>query len=99
MNKIQKINIIKGWLQRFGDSDGETFSIIVITATETWDILMQYDYDVDGDRLLPFNLCYKSFKHMWDIHLEDRIEIELDEIIEQLNGKIWKFIINIINVF
>ncbi len=85
MNKKQKVNYIKAWLQRFGERDNETFYIEVKMEEETWLLALQYDYDFDGDRISSFDWCWKSFKHVGDTYISDRNKKELDEIIRKLN--------------
>jgi hypothetical protein len=86
ISKHKKINGIKAWLQMFGERDNECFSIEVKTPTETWDISMQYNYDLeDGYPIEPMDWCRRSFKHVGDNAIRDRSDKELDEIIECLN--------------
>ena len=80
MNKEQKVNYVKCWLQKFGNRDNETFNI----QLEKWRISMQYDYDLEGYRIIPMNWCCSSFKHVHNNSLEDRTEDELTEIIKIL---------------
>ena len=71
----------------FGERDNETFNIDVDLDDVRWTISMQYNYDLDGDRIEPMNWCVSSFKHNHKNHIADRSEEELDQIIEILNQK------------
>lgn len=71
MKKEEQINLIKSWLQKFGERDNETFSI----QLEKWRISMQYDYDLDGSRIDSMNWCCSSFKHVHANSIEDRRRI------------------------
>lgn len=84
MNKEQKVNWIKSWLQKFGNRDNETFNTEVIINNIIWDIKLQYNYDFDGDENSPYDWCTSSFKHVHDNFISDRTDEELDEIINQL---------------
>lgn len=70
-NKNQKLNMIKLWLNMFGDRDNETFSKSGIEIhNEIYHIWLQYSYDEYGyeiapyfgysnsDKLIPQNLAY-----------------------------------------
>ena len=87
MNKEQKVNCIKCWLQKFGNRDNETFNTEVILGETTWEISLQYDFDLDGDRFEPYSLCRRGFKHINYNRISDRNEEELDEIINILKSK------------
>lgn len=86
MIKIEKINWIKAWLQRFGDRDNETYNITVEVDDDAWNISLQYNFDFEGNQLTPFNWCQKSFKQR-DNTLGDRTEDELSGIIKELTAK------------
>jgi len=84
MNKGQKVNWIRGWLQRFGDRDNETFSTEFIVSGVSWELSLQYDYDFDGDALEPMDWCRDGFRHLHNNTISDRTEEELDDIINKL---------------
>lgn len=87
MNKEQKVNWIKCWLQKFGNRDNETFNIEVTINDERWQIWLQYSYDFEGDQIDPMDRCLKGFKHLRNNSISDRTEEELNEIIKYLNTK------------
>lgn len=87
MNKEQKVNWIKCWLQKFGNRDNETFNIEVVVGEIVWEISLQYDYDFDGDILEPYDWCRSGFKHLRNNKISDRTDEELDKIISQLKIK------------
>lgn len=89
MNKQQKINWIKCWLQKFGNRDNETFYYHVVVNKIEWDLSIQYNYNFDGDQIEPYDYCRSSFKHLHNNRIIDRTDVELDEIINQL--KLIKF--------
>jgi hypothetical protein len=80
MNKEKLIHSILWWLQRFGDSDNETFYY----SLNDWELYLQYDYDLEGDRFTPYNWCSSGFKHVHNNTLEDRTDEELREILNEL---------------
>jgi hypothetical protein len=47
MNKEQKVNWIKCWLQKFGNRDNETFNTEVVVGETTWEISI-YSYAKAG---------------------------------------------------
>ena len=70
----------------FGERDNETFFIEVTTSENTWDISMQFNYDLEnGIDITPYDWCRRSFKHVGDNSIADRSDKELDEIIKSLN--------------
>ena len=87
MNKEQKVNWVKCWLQKFGNRDNETFNTDVVVGETTWELSIQYDYDFDGDRLKPYSWCRSGFKHLRNNQISDRTDEELDGIINQLKLK------------
>jgi hypothetical protein len=84
MNKEQKVNWIKCWLQKFGNRDNETFHIEVVVGDTYWELSLQYGYDFDGDRIDPNDWCCSGFKHLHNNKISDRTDGELDRIIDQL---------------
>jgi len=80
MNKEELIYSIKAWLQRFGNRDNETFNYELIN----WRLELQYDYDLDGGRIEPYNWCSSGSKHLRNNSLEDRSDEELREILNEL---------------
>jgi hypothetical protein len=87
MNKEQKVNYVKCWLQKFGNRDNETFNIEVVVNETTLDLSLGYDYDFDGNRLVPYGRCTSGFKHLRNNRISDRTDEELDSIIKQLKSK------------
>jgi hypothetical protein len=87
MNKEQKINYVKYWLQKFGNRDNETFNIEVLVGETIWEISLQYDFDEDGDKIEPYDWCRNGFKHLQNCQISDRTDNELDNIIVQLKLK------------
>jgi len=86
MAKEEKVNYVKAWLQRFGERDNETFNIMVTVDGVIWDISIQYDYNLEGERMDPYSWCRSGFKHVHENGIDDRSEDELDKIIERLNN-------------
>ncbi len=86
MNKDQKVNWIKCWLQKFGNRDNETFYFQVILDNSPWELYIQYDYDFDGDRIEPRDWCTSGFKHLSNNSISDRNDNEIDSIIDQLKS-------------
>ena len=84
MNKKQKVNWIKCWLQKFGNRDNETFHTNVIIGNINWELSLQYNYDFDGDECNPYHWCRSGFKHLCNT-ISDRSDEELDMIIKQLS--------------
>lgn len=82
MDKQELIYAIKAWLQMFGDRDNETFNY----ELPKWTLSLQYDYDMNGYRVEPYNWCRSSFKHAHYNSLEDRTELELIEILDELKS-------------
>ena len=80
MKKLELIHAIKAWLQIFGNRDNETFNYQI----SNWRISLQYDYDLEGNRIEPYNWCISDFKHVRSNSLEDRTEVELQEIFNDL---------------
>jgi hypothetical protein len=80
MKKQELIHAIKAWLQRFGNRDNETFNYEI----SNWNLSVQYDYDLEGDRIEPYNWCTSGFKHVRNNSLEDRTEDELSKILDEL---------------
>jgi hypothetical protein len=87
MNKEQKVNYVKCWLQKFGNRDNETFNTEVVVGKTTWEISLQYNFDDDGDQCEPYDWCRSDFKHLRNNQISDRTDEELDEIINQLKSK------------
>jgi hypothetical protein len=79
-NKEELIYSIKAWLQRFGNRDNETFSY----ELTNWRLSLQYDYDLDGSRIEPYNWCLSGFKHVHNNSLNDRSDEELRGILNEL---------------
>ena len=84
MNKEQKVNYVKCWLQKFGNRDNETFNTEVVVGETTWRISLQYSFTDEGDQINSYDWCSRSFKHVHDNQISDRTDGELDEIINQL---------------
>ena len=84
MNKEQKVNWIKYWLQKFGDRDNETFNTEVVVGETTWEISLQYNFYDDGHQCEPYDWCIRGFKHLGDNQISDRTDEELDDIINKL---------------
>jgi hypothetical protein len=88
MDKLQKNNYVKCWLQKFGERDNETFNTeVVINDNLTWRISLQYNFDDEGEELKPYNWCTCGFKNLRYNSISDRTEEELDEIINKLKTK------------
>ena len=84
MNKEQKVNYIKCWMQKFGNRDNETFNTEIVVGETSWRISLQYNFDDDGDQIEPNNWCSSGFKHVHNNSISDRTEEELDNIINHL---------------
>lgn len=87
MNREEKVNYIKCWLQKFGDRDNETFRTEVYLDGIYWTICMQYNFDDDGNEISPYDWCVYSFKHVRENAIADRTENELDGIISILRNR------------
>jgi len=87
LTKEELINVIKCWLQKFGNRDNETFNIEVILGDTYWDISLQYNFDEVGNQIEPNDWCRSSFKHVRNNSLSDRTEDELLVIIDFLYRK------------
>jgi len=86
MDKEEKVNYVKAWLQRFGERDNETFNVMITVGEIMWFISLQYDYDLEGERCDPYSWCRDGFKHLNNNGISDRSEEELDKIIDRLNN-------------
>lgn len=87
MDKEQKENWINCWLQKFGDRDNETFHAEVIINDKSLNLILQYNYNFDGDQIDPSSWCISGFKNVRNNKLSDKTEEELDEIIDILNKR------------
>ena len=87
MNKEEKVNYVKCWLQKFGNRNNKTFNTKVTVGDIAWDLSMQYNFADEGYQIEPSDMCFKSFKHVHENAISDRTEEELDEIIIQLKLK------------
>lgn len=87
MDKKQKENWINCWLQKFGDRDNETFHAEVIINDKSLNLILQYNYNFDGDQIDPSSWCISGFKNVRNNKLSDKTEEELDEIIDILNKR------------
>lgn len=87
MNKEQKVNYVKYWLQKFGNRDNWTFNTEVVVGKTTWAISLQYNFDDEGYKNEPCDWCRSGFKHLRNNQLSDRTDEELDAIINQLKLK------------
>ncbi len=83
MDTTQKINYIKGWLQKFGHRDNETFNIEVHILNIEYQISLQYTFDELGIQYEPMSFVYKGFKNNLG-NLESLQESFLTLIIEAL---------------
>ena len=79
---LKQINWIKAWLQMFGERDNETFSIEIEAEGVHYDISMQYNFDLDGDQIQPYDWCSSGKGDRSGI--KDRTGEELDAIIKKL---------------
>jgi hypothetical protein len=86
MNKEQKVNWIKCWLQKFGNRDNETFNKQITINGITWELSLQYDFDFDGEKLEPYDWCSNNFKQIHNNRIQDKSNEELNEIINKLNS-------------
>lgn len=91
MNKQQKINYIKFWLQCFGFRDNETFNINVEIDGNYWELMLQYSYSDDGLRLEPMDWCgvfgdNETRKLIPSKSFDYRTEEELDVLIKKLKS-------------
>jgi hypothetical protein len=88
MNKEQKINYVFFWLQCFGERDNETFGKELTVNGKRWSIWRQFDYDSDGDMIVPYNGVSWSNKLVRDRSIDGIVdgltEEELDLLIEAL---------------
>lgn len=84
MNKEQKINYVKFWLQCFGERDNVTFNKDVTVNGQRWSIWLQYNFDNDGDQLEPYSHVSWSNKLVKGLSFEQLSEEQLDSLIEAL---------------
>lgn len=85
-NKKQKLNMIKLWLNMFGERDNETFSIRDLKiGKETYHIWLQYQFDENGDEIAPY-LGYSNSDKLIPNSLPYIREEVLDEIILKLKS-------------
>jgi len=84
MNKEQKVNYVKFWLQCFGNRDNETFHITVTVASQMWRIWLQYNFDNEGDEIEPNNDVSWSNKLVKGLNIEELTEDQLDSLIGAL---------------
>ena len=84
MNKEQKVNYVKFWLQCFGERDNETFNIRVTVGDKRWSIWMQYSFSDDGYLLEPYSSVSWSNKLVKGLSIEQLSEEQLDSLIEAL---------------
>jgi hypothetical protein len=87
MDKEQKVNYIKCWLQKFGNRDNETFNTEVVVGEKSWYISLQYNFDNDCNQCEPYDWCRSSFKHVNNNTISDRTDEELGDIVNQLKSK------------
>lgn len=87
MDKEKKENWIKCWLQKFGNRDNETFNTEITINDKSLNLILQYNYNFDGDQLDPSSWCLSGFKNVRNNKLSDKTEEELDAIINILNER------------
>lgn len=75
MDKEQKENWINCWLQKFGDRDNETFHAEVIINDKSLNLILQYNYNFDGDQIDPSSWCISGFKNVRN-NKQDVLRIE-----------------------
>lgn len=84
MNKEEKINLIKLWLQKFGYRDNEGFWYEINVDGKNLHLGLQYNYDDnDGAELDPYCWCNNSFKLVAQ-YISEFNEDELDVIYKEL---------------
>jgi hypothetical protein len=94
MDRQEKINWIKWWLQRYGERDEDTFSIDVewLLSTESavfenrrLYIALQYNFGSDGSEYEPMCFFETSDKLNAE-YIENRTDEELEVAIEKLKS-------------
>jgi hypothetical protein len=94
MDRQEKINWIKWWLQRYGERDEDTFSIDVewllsaesaVFEIRRLYIALQYNFGSDGGEYEP--MCFfKTNNKMNAEYIQNRTDEELEEAIEKLKS-------------
>jgi hypothetical protein len=94
MDRQEKINWIKWWLQRYGERDEDTFSIDVewLLSTESavfenrrLYIALQYNFGSDGGEYEPMCL-FKTNNKLNAEYIQNKTDEELEEAIEKLKS-------------
>ncbi len=85
MNRTQKENYVKLWLQVYGGRDIDGFyTTIKVSDKLEWRLHLGYYIDEDFDETTPFVWCHSYFKSQDNNLLNDRTNEELDDIINSL---------------
>lgn len=84
MNKKQKINYVKFWLQRFGERNNDIFFKDVKINDKIWSLWLQYSFDEDGDELDPNSSVSCSNKMDRGLRIEELNDEQIDCLIVSL---------------
>lgn len=84
MNKEEKVNYVKFWLQCFGERDNETFNKDVTVNGQRWRIWLQYNFAREGYQIEPYSSVSWSNKLVRRLSIEGLSEEQLDSLIEAL---------------
>ena len=84
MNKEEKVNYVKFWLQCFGDRDNETFNKRVTVGAKRWEIWLQYNFASEGYQIEPFSDVSWSNKLVKGLSIEELSEEQIDSLIISL---------------
>jgi hypothetical protein len=87
MAKEQKVNYIKGWLQKFGNRNNETFYTKVSLGEEELHISLQYNFRDEREVAEPLDLCVNGYCSDFGKNISDRTEKELGAIVKVLDAK------------
>jgi hypothetical protein len=85
MDRQEKINWIKWWLQRYGERDEDTFSIDVDFKDGRLYIALQYNFGSDGSEYEPMCLFKTNYKLNAE-YIGDRTDEELEIAIKKLKS-------------
>lgn len=85
MNREQKINHIKYFLQKFGERNYIGFVIDLYEGDSMWQLGLEYSYNSKCVSVAePYCWCVYGDKHFPDCDIKDRTDEELDKVISRL---------------
>lgn len=89
MDKQEKVNKVKFWLQRHGERNEQGFTHDIIfndfhDENIVYGLTLDYNYGIEGEEYDEVAYCRKHYKHLRNNTIKDLSDEELDEIIEVL---------------